>query len=578
MAGTITHKWNGTVLEITSDSGTSAMDLQGKRGDTGARGARGLPGKTGGGALIEDSIISDETTWSSAGIMNRFAESMSVEGNPVQCEPIPNMRLHVLTEMQPKQEGSGEPYPAGGGRNLLGNYSNGYYTGTRNGLNVTPEADGTLKITGTPNKQWNNLYEEVSCNIPAGEYVYSYETDLPNTITIGVALKYSDGTYVDLKTLGSKATLTGNVIGYKIYLENTDTTKNYNNTLRLQLEKGTTVTAYQPFENIRPIRTMEAVKVIRCGKNLAKSIYETGYTSVYSNCLYVDADIMPNTTYTISFVANAENANRVLYVNEVITAYKDFRITGTRQSITFTTKETISITPVAGKGYIIFKNGTELASPMTFTDVQLEQGETATAFEPYKGNTYTIDLGSKYAQGVLDWNTGVLTVESKVINLNGNEVWKASTSKPNSYYINQTDNPVLINNMYIGDFFNEYYHICSHYKADKYNDNMQNNTCYIYQGNSGGVIHLKDNNYTSVEAWKTYLIAQANAGKQVQVCYKLAEPITIQLTPQEIYALKDTNTLYTDADKLQVIGRVDTMKQLSALAARVAALEALVKG
>lgn len=44
MAGTITHQWNGTILTITSDSGTSAMDLKGAKGDDGARGAMGLPG------------------------------------------------------------------------------------------------------------------------------------------------------------------------------------------------------------------------------------------------------------------------------------------------------------------------------------------------------------------------------------------------------------------------------------------------------------------------------------------------------------------------------------------------------
>ena len=74
MAGTITHEWNGTILTITSDSGTTAMDLKGEKGDTGARGARGLPGKSGGGARIEDGVISDETTWSSSGIVDRFAE------------------------------------------------------------------------------------------------------------------------------------------------------------------------------------------------------------------------------------------------------------------------------------------------------------------------------------------------------------------------------------------------------------------------------------------------------------------------------------------------------------------------
>ena len=40
----ITHKWNGTVLTITSDSGTSSADLQGAKGDTGCRGPQGRAG------------------------------------------------------------------------------------------------------------------------------------------------------------------------------------------------------------------------------------------------------------------------------------------------------------------------------------------------------------------------------------------------------------------------------------------------------------------------------------------------------------------------------------------------------
>ena len=42
----ITHKWNGTVLTITSDSGTSSADLKGAKGDDGIRGPQGATGFT----------------------------------------------------------------------------------------------------------------------------------------------------------------------------------------------------------------------------------------------------------------------------------------------------------------------------------------------------------------------------------------------------------------------------------------------------------------------------------------------------------------------------------------------------
>lgn len=44
--GNIYHKWNGTVLTITSDSGTSSSDLRGGKGDDGIRGPQGAPGDT----------------------------------------------------------------------------------------------------------------------------------------------------------------------------------------------------------------------------------------------------------------------------------------------------------------------------------------------------------------------------------------------------------------------------------------------------------------------------------------------------------------------------------------------------
>lgn len=44
MAGKITHSWNGTVLTVTSDSGTSSADLKGEKGDKGCRGPQGRAG------------------------------------------------------------------------------------------------------------------------------------------------------------------------------------------------------------------------------------------------------------------------------------------------------------------------------------------------------------------------------------------------------------------------------------------------------------------------------------------------------------------------------------------------------
>ena len=63
MAGTITHSWNGTVLTITSDSGTSSADLKGAQGDTGIRGAQGANGASSAEGLgINDYVVEQGTS------------------------------------------------------------------------------------------------------------------------------------------------------------------------------------------------------------------------------------------------------------------------------------------------------------------------------------------------------------------------------------------------------------------------------------------------------------------------------------------------------------------------------------
>ena len=43
----VSHEWNGTVLTVTSASGTSSADLKGPKGDTGETGAQGPKGEDG---------------------------------------------------------------------------------------------------------------------------------------------------------------------------------------------------------------------------------------------------------------------------------------------------------------------------------------------------------------------------------------------------------------------------------------------------------------------------------------------------------------------------------------------------
>ena len=463
MAGTIKHEWNGTILTITSDSGTSSADLRGVKGDTGSRGVRGLPGERGGGAAIEDGIISTETTWSSSAIMDNFAEKLAVNGNPVQCNPIPNYPLHIITDIEPKQSGSGEASPT----------------------------------------------------------------------------------------------------------------------------------------NIRPISGMDAVNVVRCGKNLldvsaaakatncVSSITNDGKITIkgslsaqWSNTHIGVFNMIAGKTYTISGVLGYGRIGFSTQSNIIPGSSANPNITGAtaadiinsgRSSATFTANETITV-------YVWYcsDSGTNKAA---FTmGLQIEKGSTATTFEPYNGNTFTLSLGETIYGGSLDWNTGVLTIDKGYLELTGNEIQGTSTVSSTT---GENANMCLwlsTNDMAYGNFQEGY---CSHL----YNDRaMRNRNTIRFGALSGGnytrtiYIYLHTSDFADLAAFKSYAAAQAAAGTPIKIVYPLAEPRKVQLTEQEIKAISGTNTLYTDAVNISVLGRVDTMYQLSQLAARVAALEAALIG
>lgn len=56
----VSHRWDGTVLEVSSASGTSSADLRGEKGDTGEKGEQGEPGHFGKLVIDEDGNITVE--------------------------------------------------------------------------------------------------------------------------------------------------------------------------------------------------------------------------------------------------------------------------------------------------------------------------------------------------------------------------------------------------------------------------------------------------------------------------------------------------------------------------------------
>lgn len=86
------------------------------------------------GVQIDDKSISTETTWSSQNIVSRLCPPFEVSGSIVTCQPVEGSRLNTVVQIEPVQEGTGDPSPENirpiqgwdsatiwhGGKNLLG--------------------------------------------------------------------------------------------------------------------------------------------------------------------------------------------------------------------------------------------------------------------------------------------------------------------------------------------------------------------------------------------------------------------------------------------------------------------------
>ena len=118
---------------------------------------------------------------------------------------------------------------------------------------------------------------------------------------------------------------------------------------------------------------------------------------VIGRFVYFDADLKPNTTYTISFKGTEGNK---VYFNEnifVSSAWNTQILNGTT-SATLTTKPVLNKTDnsqYANGRWIICKNSQLQPNDNHFEEIQLEEGTIATSYEPYKEAISNINLNFK---------------------------------------------------------------------------------------------------------------------------------------------------------------------------------------
>lgn len=191
------------------------------------------------------------------------------------------------------------------------------------------------------------------------------------------------------------------------------------------------------------------------------------------------------------------------------------------------------------------------------------------------GEEFTVALGQTVYGGSLNWATGVLTLDWKLKTFTGKEAaWNryiTATADTTGFSITISDKKVgfktSICNMFkntnnLNAYAKEYM------EHGLYTDHRELQNCYF----DWGPYYPSSQSTAALAGFKAWLQEMYAAGTPVELCYQLAEPVTVQLKAQEILALSGTNTLYSDTGDTEVTGRADPTAVIEKLTNAIIAL------
>ena len=294
-------------------------------------------------------------------------------------------------------------------------------------------------------------------------------------------------------------------------------------------------------ENVREIVGWNGVEGYKCGKNLFDYAHanildvhiknDNGVSVSDGGNSYCQTyiPVMPNTTYTLSGLSNKKAfAKRIYYYD------KDKQwISRTNGS----TKTSFTITTPSNCRYIQIQS--ERQEYQDWSTVQVELGDTATEFEPYKYGTVLMDwtdtIGNIYG-GYVDLITGELVQSYHCYQITGQETFTNVGSNWVTIYVSpQGMQASLTKNGF-----------CTHYPYSPYTKDaigvMYNEHTVTFDQRIGDATY-----------WKNFCTEQYNNGTPVTLVYEIKTPfIVATLSPTQLSTLKGQNNFWSNADYVEI--------------------------
>ena len=460
----------------------------------------------------QESLATNET-------LLKLLPTGTATGNPVTfsdgAASVPLKKLVVNVEPNQDLHGYEKPWVGGAGKNLLDpstriNSANI----VSNGKIQISTADVNYSIISGKVTQGTNYVISNETGGNGNGYCVAFFSDKP----VANSVSYNSAR----NTSSSSKTFTAPITGWvAVRVGATD--------LAPQLEVGTTASAFEPFENICPIRGWDSVPLLRA-EGIIKTPENIELGNIEADGHEVDStarrrtgytQVTENTKYTIEYSHTAGTNCGIFYFSgttpDTFISYESWGA----QPRTFTTPN--------GANYVRFT----FQSPTLPTNVRLKTDNM---------KSYDISIpseaGTVYGcQITLDENgEGELKVNRAIADF-GNMTWNYVSNK----YFQSSDLTSVIKKVSNNDELSGA--ISSAYRIVAWSDSSATSGCLAV--NTTGVISCINSSYSDVASFKA-----GNAG--VQLAYELATPLTFALTADQVKTLLGTNIISSDAGTVSV--------------------------
>lgn len=460
-------------------------------------------------------VIQNGTVCSNLVFKPMLAETENTEFEPYGISPSPEYPSEVETVGKPYNY---LPYP--------------YYhtTQTTNGVTITDNGDGTLTLNGTATAN-------VTFGI-MGNYSAQNQKPINGTYLSG---GYSNNITVRaLNHEGSSYVILGISTGTPVKLDLSTYKKGY---IELFVASGTVcnnIVIKPMLTNIPDLPYQPYGKGNVTIETSNKNEFDSNAYIIQKKCAYNSSGNAVNWANYIGvreFIKLKENATYTASIStkkgaSVVVFYDK------NQGILSTEKNKSTFTTPANTKYIRicwYDVNEELPAWC-----QIEEGSTATPYEPHKGETITLPLQKEMLLGDSFEKIGGVWKEKhswgKVV-LDGTEDWLKHGSIEGWFYID---------NLFNGFYDNERndYLFSDRYVQDKYSIvGTITNGKFVYGTPDGGTrkrLVLKNTSFNDVTAFKNDLIAN-----HVTIYYKLAETEYIDCTPEQFEILEQLAKIKT---------------------------------